>query len=855
MKRPLLTVLGLFLLGELTGQWIDKNIWYSGGAALAATGIVIRSNRMFAALKNRNNLLLLFCCFVVFSLGAFVAYAVGKQNVAKETPLMGCAEYGESICLEGTVTEVKETSWILESDVGRILVYPEKDASWFFEGNTESESDHSGEKSSWDANRTLESETLQVGDRVRIAGTPEPVPKATDPGAFDSAEYYESEGIRWQIRAEEEQLLGKQDSWSISFLSGIRESCREHVYALLPEKEAGVLTAMLLGERSGVDRELKELYRQSGIAHILAISGLHVSLIGVALMWLLRFLHLSRRKASILTILLLLLYGALTGFSPATLRAVIMLSAVNLGGALQRTADPATSMGTSLFLILMIQPYRITSTGMLMSFLAVFGVLASGEMYRVIFGKERFLFLPLRFRSGFKKLLHAGLFAAMLQCFMQPLLLREYFAVSPYAPLLNLIVIPLLTVAVACGALGVLISFLPGFQPVAEVCVLPCRWILQFYEWLCRCMLQVPGHEVITGHITTSEMLLFLGLAAVMVWILFSFIRSRKSSGRKWRYYAITLASAAALLVGGALYAALKNRMVGRIIFLDVGQGDGCIVHTSDGTNLLFDCGSSSKTEVGFGVLIPALRYYGIDCVDAAFISHTDTDHVNGVLQLLEQGDLSGIEIRRIVLGKGTMEDDNLQKLRELTDAEFLYLTQGETVTCGSAEVTVLLPAPGEEGEGNDYSMVDLLTVGDCTVLFTGDIGQEREEELVEVLRDPTAYNLPASLMAEPPDILKVAHHGSKYSSGEEFLRIWGEASSGEDSSDDPYGLDGSSDPNGTDGTDDKAGTSGNRVAVISCGRRNMYGHPAPATLDRLREAGFTIYRTDQNGAVIVDLP
>ena len=108
---------------------------------------------------------------------------------------------------------------------------------------------------------------------------------------------------------------------------------------------------------------------------------------------------------------------------------------------------------------------------------------------------------------------------------------------------------------------------------------------------------------------------------------------------------------------------------------------------------------------------------------------------------------------------------------------------------------------------------------------------------------------------ARDADILKVAHHGSKYSSGEEFLRIWGEGSYGADSTDDPNGVDGSSDPNGTDGTDDKAGTSGNRVAVISCGRRNMYGHPAPATLDRLREAGFTIYRTDQNGAVIVDLP
>ncbi len=823
MKRPLLTALGLFLLGELAGQWIDRNLWYSGGAALGAAGIVTgiikneketeRNNRLSAVKKKRNSLLFL----LFFVLGFAGMYAVRQHLVETEEPLRISEAGGNTITIEGVILEVKDTTWIVDSDVGRVLVYPEESGGF-------------------------------PGDLVRVTGRPERIPEATNPGAFDTAEYYESEGVRWRIRGGKTELLEKRASWFRSFLDRVRKSCREHTAMLLPEREAGVLTAMLLGERSGVDRELKELYRQNGIAHILAISGLHVSLIGAALMYLFLFFRLSRRRASILTILLLLMYGALTGFSPATLRAILMLISVNLGGILQRTADLPTSMGTAMFLILTFQPYRITSTGMLMSFLAVMGVLSAGEIYTAIFARDRFLFLPLRLRAPFKKLLHAGLFALLLQCFMQPLMLREYYAVSPYAPFLNLLVIPLLTVAVASGALGLLFSYLPGINIAAAGITMPCRLILQFYEWLCRCMLRVPGHEVVTGHISTGEMLLFLGIAAALVWFLFHFLKHRKRTGRKWRYYILVLSVSGILLLSEAVAVSLQNRLTGRIIFLDVGQGDGCIVHTKEGTNLLFDCGSSSKEEIGTGVLIPALRYFGIDHVDAAFLSHTDLDHVSGVEQLLESRELYGIHVLRIIFGEGTKEDEQLRRIMDLAEegmekTEIIYLSRGDVAEFGAAKVMTLLPKAGEKGEGNDYSMVNLLTVGDCSVLFTGDIGQEREKEILDYLVKQKAFGASSEGESAYPDILKVAHHGSRYSTGETFLELWTENMRG------TRGMKSAEDP--------AVQQSGKAppVAVISCGRNNRYGHPAMETLERLDEAGFIIYRTDRNGAVIVELP
>lgn len=812
MKRPLLTFLGLFLLGELAGQWLEENIPYSLGAALAAAGIVWRSNRRIVTAKSRYQWLLL----LLFALGALWSYGVRQQMLSREAVASDAAAAGKALSLEGVITEEREYAFLLRTEAGTLRVRGELP------------------------------EDLRVGDRIRITGVPERIQAATNPGAFDNAAYAESEGIHWQVTAEEIVLTKRNGDWFLGMLDRIRSACREKVEELLPKKEAGILLAMLLGERAGVDKELKELYRQSGIAHVLAISGLHVSLIGAALMALCSLLPISGRKRGALTILFLLLYGALTGFSPSTLRAIWMLSAVCFGRMLRRTSDLPTSAGGALFLILLIQPYRVTSSGMLMSFLAVAGIVAGDSCYRAIFDRERFLFLPTRLRGPFKRLMGMILLSLMLQLFLEPVMLRDYYSVTPYSPLVNLLIVPLLTAAVMSGAVGLLLSFLPGFWNLAEAALLPCRGILRLYEGICRAVSHIPGHEILTGGIGETEALIAIPLILAVVYVIWRLLRGRKRKDRKWSAYLLTLLLITAFYLAGALYASLRNRWAGRIIFLDVGQGDGCIVHTKNGTDLLFDCGSSSKETVGTDVLIPALRYYGIRELDGVFLSHSDTDHISGVQQLLEQGELYGIRVDRILLGAGTVEDENLKRLSEAAEAagtKVHFLRAGDALVSGETTVRVLLPREGESGEGNDYSMVNCLTVPGCSVLFTGDIGAEREAELAEILREAeerTANNSPeedAETSADVVRILKVPHHGSRFSSSEQLLSLF-------EASDTPIAE-----------SNVPIAASNAPIAVISCGRRNIYGHPAGETLERLEKAGFTIYRTDQNGAVIVELP
>jgi competence protein ComEC len=818
-----MTLLGLFLLGltagQMTGQFTGSNTTeYMAGAAACTAGalwITWRSMGRFGRRIQVDCILLL----LIFCSGGVWGYADIRGRMKERETLL--AE--QKVTLSGTVREVKSGGYVVDTEHGRVLVkyYGEgsnggkgksKEKENKGEENTEKGENIENTNDQTDMNEVSqgnEDVTPGPGDGIRFTGSPEELSAGTNPGGFDAKEYYESEGIVLQINADEIDICEEKDSLYRKILAGIREAEKKGIYAILPEKEAGVLSAMLLGERAGVDKELKELYQRNGIAHILAISGLHVSLLGSAFLFILLFLHVPRGKASVVTIFFLLFYGALTGFSPATLRAILMLSSVHLSGVFRRVSDMPTAMTVTLTVILLVNPYRSTSPGLMMSFLAVAGVVATDLLYRDIFGRERFLWAPVRLRSPIKKLTGSLILSFLVQLFLLPVLIRDYYAVTPYSVLLNLLVIPLLTFAVGFGALGLLFALIPGLTPVGEIVAAPAGWIIRFYEWLCRKTLSVPGSEVVTGHISIWEMLIMIGAAFLTVYLFHRRFTVRKNGKRKGKFLFVLLVPFLILSLF-ITWAILRNRFTDKVVFFSVGQGDGCLIHTKD-ADILMDFGSSSKEKVGEEVLFPGLKYYGITHVDLAVLSHTDVDHVSGIAELLEDGKEQGITVDGIAFADGTKPDEMMMEL--LSDAEesgtkVEYLKKGDVITAGDFRMEVLLPYAGETGSGNEFSLVAMVTVGSLRILYTGDIGAETEERLLSDLSQ-----------TDPPDMLKVPHHGSAYSSSQVFLSAFAKEGS---------------------------------VALISCGKKNIYGHPAPATLERLREAGFTIYRTDRMGAVVV---
>ena len=253
-------------------------------------------------------------------------------------------------------------------------------------------------------------------------------------------------------------------------------------------------------------------------------------------------------------------------------------------------------------------------------------------------------------------------------------------------------------------------------------------------------------------------------------------------------------------------------KRVMEVSFLDVGQGDSCFVRTPGGTTMLIDGGSSDEGKLGSYTLGPFLDSQAVGRLDLVFVSHGDSDHISGIKELLADR-----RIRCLVLPFGW---DNRKGLSELgreageQETEILELEQGDELTIGKMKMTCLWPEKAEENENeeNERSMVLWLSWRDTDVLFTGDLEGSGETAVTELLKNPPEE---LAVCRRSLELLKVPHHGSGKTSSEEFLKA-----------------------------------SAPEYAVISCGRKNRYGHPAEETLDRLEQAGCRIWRTDEAGAV-----
>ncbi len=253
-----------------------------------------------------------------------------------------------------------------------------------------------------------------------------------------------------------------------------------------------------------------------------------------------------------------------------------------------------------------------------------------------------------------------------------------------------------------------------------------------------------------------------------------------------------------------------------RVIFLDVGQGDCCIVQTASGENYLFDCGSSNRSSIGKYVLLPCLKYYGISELEAVFVSHPDADHMNGIAELLVLAEANHLKIKQLVL-PAIEKEVRTEQFGEMlalveragSDVKVAFLGAGESWGGDGARFVCLHPKRNYMvKDSNVYSMCVYADFISFSLLLTGDVEGAGENALTEEL---------AELGIDKVTILKVAHHGSRYSTSNKFLA---QISPG--------------------------------IAVVSSGRNNRYGHPHKETLDRLEAHGATVYQTKNRGAIIV---
>lgn len=642
-------------------------------------------------------------------------------------------------------------------------------------------------------------ERPRMGSLLQVKGQFSYFSQATNQGQFNQAQYYGIMGIGGRLQKAE--ILAESSEYSVlkEGLYCLRVYWKERLYQRLPQKEAAVMAAMLLGDKTALDEGLKDLYQRNGIIHILSISGLHITVIGMGLYRLLRRLGCPVMVAAILGGGLLFLYGILTGMGVSACRAIGMYLIRMLGLLLGRTYDMVTALGVMAVIMLIGNPAYLLHCGFLLSYASVAGI---GLLLPVLLEQKALQKHKKKYRQklieGLRQALYSG---TSVTIFTLPIQLCFYYEVPVYSILLNMAVLPVMSIVLPLGLVVMLIPDMGILDKIAGLLGKAVEGMLGFYETMCELCDRLPFHTWTPGCPEGWQVAVFYG---VMMGIII--VGKKVSSGKR-----LALLALAVVVLGS------RFRQGFTVTFLDVGQGDCIVVQTGE-ANYLFDGGSSSQSNVGEYVILPYLKYCGISRLDGIFVSHPDKDHCSGVLELLEMGEVNNLRIEGLFLPKlnvEVMEEEMGELLRAAesgqTPVAVTFLEKGDRWKSEDVSFQCLHPSEGFPTEdANAYSLCFLVKCGQFSLLLTGDVEGAGEEALQEELKYCNIDGI---------TVLKVAHHGSANSTPAELLA-----------------------------------QIKPQIAVISSGRNNRYGHPHAETVERLMEAGSEIIGTAEYGQLTIEI-
>lgn len=622
---------------------------------------------------------------------------------------------------------------------------------------------------------------LNIGEHISFYGVLKLPERNTNPKLFNYSLNLLSDDIHTIMSVKDFSVQSL--NIKIPFQHSIRDKFSKDIINIfnrfLTTERANFISSIILGKSSILDEDQLIKYRDLGLAHILAVSGLHIGIITGFMMFVFSRTGLNPKLNVILSLYIIWIYNYLIGFPPSTVRASLMFSALCISRLVHEPYDSLNIIMGSMLLSILLNPYWIFSVGFQLSYGATISVV-------LLNGRVRDLFYPYKGKlvDSISTILAVNIGLLPIQGY--------YFNRLPMIGLLaNLVTIPIISIVLVIGIIMVFLNYTLYF--LNDIFGYLLNLILSVEEIIVEVLYGMDFNLVRMASPGLYDIILYY----ILVTIFFKIIKIEKLKIEIQKtiifYVAfLILFNSAVLLSNDGVY----------IEFIDVGQGDSILIRTGASTYLMDTGGSLMDSfDVGRFITLPYLEKQGVRELDGIIITHFDEDHYKGIDALFGE-----IKIKNIYSGYMPEKQDFLSNI-EKHNIPFKIIGEGDKIVLDrNTSLNIIYPGyMAERLSSNNKSIVSVLEHKGTKILFTGDIEIEAE------------YNLSDKL--QQVHMLKVAHHGSRTSTTEEFL--------------------------------ERANPS---YAVISVGRNNPYSHPSGEVIDRLESKNIHIYRTDEVGRIKVHL-
>lgn len=649
---------------------------------------------------------------------------------------------------------------------------------------------------------------LEYGDYIRLSAEYIKPDGARNYKGFSYQNYLKQNMIYGSIQPTSKiQVLEKG---KVNFISkkinSIKDNLISEINSNLSNDASSIFLGILLGEKSQVTDEMNTYFRESNMAHILAVSGAHVSYVMLAISIVLG--KCNKKFYLICTIIILVFFMILTNFTPSVVRACTMAILALTAKLVYKRSDIYNNLGISALIILLYNPYTILNIGFQLTYLGTLGIVLLskkliGALFTEMFCRER---RPRRladttvpFYFKFKKFItNSILISLSVQIFIAPIIILNFNMLSYNFLISSIIATPIFASIMIIGIPSFILG--PICFPILQILLDSLIFISKFISNLPFSKLIIPTPNVawiFFYYIVCISILLSKSKLALRL------IKDKEKVTNLLKKFTIVLLVICIMINFIRIF---SDRNL-RIFFIDVGQGDSSLIITPQNKVILIDGGGSQNEnyDVGKSILVPYLLDRGITKIDYMMVSHFDNDHVDGLMYVLET-----LKVKNIVISKQSKESKEYKEFIELVrkkKSKVIAVKQGDVIKIEKdIDIHILYPSSKLEFDDlNNNSIVAKMVYRNFSILFTGDIEKEAENIILKKYNKDVLNST----------VLKVAHHGSKTSSIEAFINLVNP-----------------------------------KIVLIGVGKNNNFGHPNGEVLDRIRKLGTKIYRTDMHGEI-----